>query len=228
MLLAKLRTALKRKGYKIFSRPYELNIVGVRSPSVVPNSFDDFINVFYRDEKGAWVDHTFPATTDPGTYWLRQPMNVDGTAILVEGQYLDTYTIDLHKGQYLALCQRLKTVTVIRDYDRDAVLDFASMNRATGWYGINIHHARFQGTTTTVEKWSGGCQVFASVDHFNFFMQLCERHRQRYGNRFTYSLIDTRAVVRAGRLRALVASAVGLAAICAMALLTEYHNQKNQ
>src|ERR1041385_911582 len=140
-----LRTVLKRKGYKIYDRPNELNIVGVRSPSTTPNSFDDAIFVFYKDENHRWIYRAFPATTDPGTYWLRQPTEQQGTAILAEGQYVDVYQIGLHRGKYTALVQRGGTVTVIRDYDRDAVLDFANGTRVTGWFGINIHHASSQG-----------------------------------------------------------------------------------
>src|SRR6476620_3835870 len=109
-----LRTVLKRKGYEIYQRAYELNIVGVRSPSTIPNKFDDAIFVFYKDANSKWVYEAFPATTDPGTYWLRQPLQPQGTSILVEGQYKDTYQIGLHRGKYTALVERLGAVTVIR------------------------------------------------------------------------------------------------------------------
>ena len=65
---------LKRKGYKIFSRPYELNIVGVRADSTIPDKFDDLIYVFWKDNKNKWIGKAYPATTDPGTYWLKNPM----------------------------------------------------------------------------------------------------------------------------------------------------------
>ncbi len=194
-----VRIAMRRKGYTIYKRPYELNIVGVRSPSTVPNSFDDFILVFYQDKNGRWVNHAYPATTDPGTYWLNQPMMPQGTAILIEGQYKDTYEIGMHRNKYLALVQRLKMVSVWRDYDRDAVLDFNNGVTYTGWFGINIHHASNNGTTKTVEKYSGGCQVFANIEDFNSFMAMCEAHRALYGNVFTYTLIDLRAVQRTSR-----------------------------
>jgi hypothetical protein len=194
-----VRIAMRRRGYTIYKRPYELNIVGVRSPSTVPNSFDDFILVFYQDNNGRWVNHAYPATTDPGTYWLNQPMMPQGTAILIEGQYKDTYEIGMHRNKYLALVQRLKMVSVWRDYDRDAVLDFNNGTTYTGWFGINIHHASSNGTTKTVDKYSGGCQVFANIEDFNSFMAMCEAHRALYGNVFTYTLIDLRAVQRTTR-----------------------------
>lgn len=190
-----LLDALVKKGYKAFLRPFELNIVGVRSDSTKPNSFDDSIYVFYRNREGALVSRHFPATTDPGTYWLQNPMNPQGTAILKQGQYIGTYAIGMHRGKYKALVQQ-RPVTVLRDYDRNATLDFLNGKEDTGLFGINIHHAAEEGTTKTVDRYSAGCQVFANINDFNQFMQLCERHRLLYGNEFTYALLDERVVNR--------------------------------
>ncbi len=194
MLLAIQNTMLS-KAYKIYSRPFELNIVGVRANSTIPNSFDDTINVFYKNNSGDWQYHKFPATTDPGTFWLRNLMNPQGTAIVKQGQYIGSHGIGIHRGKYQALTQK-RPLTVIRDYDRDAVLDFNNGKEQTGIFGINIHRASVNGTTKFVEKHSAGCQVFANIDDFNLFMQLAQRHKQLYGNDFTYTLIDERALVR--------------------------------
>ncbi len=123
-------------------------------------------------------------------------MNPQGTAILKAGQYVDVYAIDKHRGKYYALCQRNGKVTVIRDYDRDAVLDFYNGRETTGMYGINIHRANRIGDTYTVDKNSAGCQVFKNANDFGFFMKLCEVHRSLYGNKFTYTLIDKRMEFR--------------------------------
>lgn len=190
-----VQSALQKKSYRIFLRPFELNIVGVRADSVKPNSFDDTIYVFFNNQDGQLVEHRFPATTDPGTYWLNNPMNPKGTAILKEGQYLNAYGLGLHRGKYLALVQK-RPVTVLRDYDRNAVLDFLNGKEDSGLFGINIHRASETGTTRTVDKFSAGCQVFANATEFVLFMSLCERHRNLYGNQFSYTLIDERAVNR--------------------------------
>jgi hypothetical protein len=190
-----VQTTLQKKGYRIFLRPFELNIVGVRADSATPNSFDDHIHVFFNNSEGKLVEHKFKATTDPGTYWLKNPMNPQGTAILKEGQYLNAWAIGLHRGKYLALVQK-RPVTVIRDYDRNAVLDFLNGNPDTGLFGINIHRASENGITKVVDHFSAGCQVFSNVTDFVLFMSLCERHKNLYGNNFTYTLIDERAVNR--------------------------------
>ncbi|MFY8166613.1 MAG: hypothetical protein ACOVJ8_08480 [Sediminibacterium sp.] len=186
---------LRTKGYQVFDRPYELNIVGIRKNDVNANNFDDGIFVFWKDDSGNWVGDYNPATTDPGTYWLKNPMNVDGTAILKEGQYINAYRIGKHKGQYDALVQ-VKPVTVIRDYDRNAVLDFNNGKETTGLYGINIHRSALSGKSQNVDKWSAGCQVFQIGSDFEDFMKRADKHRKLYGNTFTYTLIDERAYSR--------------------------------
>jgi len=195
MLLQKLKAILKHKGFTLFTRPYELNIVGLRSNNTAANRFDDQLHVFYRTNGIKWEYHVFRITTDPGTYWLKNPMQPQGTAILQQGQYKGAYVLGLHRGQYKALVQR-KPVTIIRDYDRNALLDFNNGRKNTGLFGINIHRANASGKTKSIDKYSAGCQVFENAADFARFLALCEKHRSLYGNAFTYSLIDFRAVKR--------------------------------
>lgn len=199
-MINQLIAILKQKNYQVFRKPYYLNIIGIRSSDTQSNRFDDELHVFFKNEHNQWKHYRFSITTDPGTYWLKYPLQVDGTAILKEGQYLNTYRIGLHKGQYKALVQN-KMVTVIRDYDRNAVLDFMNGKESTGYYGINIHRAKITGSTSLVDKWSAGCQVFERSNDFDVFMKLCEKHRLYNGNFFTYTLIDTRMIKRLKRRR---------------------------
>jgi hypothetical protein len=188
-----LISSLQSKGYVLYDKPYQLNIVGVRSDSTEPNKFDDLIYAFWKNEAGQWEGKYFSATTDPGTYYLKNPLSNLGTAILKEGQYVDTYGIGKHKGQYDALTQQ-KPVTVIRDYDRNAILDFNNGREEKGLFGINIHKAG--ANSTEVNTWSAGCQVFQKSADFNDFMDLARKHKEKYGNKFTYTLIDERAYNR--------------------------------
>jgi hypothetical protein len=189
-----LISSLKKKGYVIYDKPNQLNIVGVRNKTTIPNKFDDLIYVFWKNEKNEWVGKYFTSTTDPGTYYLKNPLSKLGTAILKQGQYVDSYAIGKHKGQYDALVQ-VKPVTVIRDYDRNAILDFLNGREEKGLFGINIHKAGKD--SSDVNNWSAGCQVFQKSADFNNFMDLAEKHRKLYGNKFTYTLIDERAYNRA-------------------------------
>lgn len=191
-MLSRIRALLKHKGYDLFTRPYELNIVGLRNKSMKPNRFDDELHVFYKTNPLHWEYHVFNITTDPGTYWLANPMQPQGTAILAEGQNKNAYALGLHRGQYLALVQ-VKPITIMRDYDRNAVLDFYNGKKDRGLFGINIHRANRVGTTKTVDRNSAGCQVFENASDFDVFIKLCEKHRSKYGNQFTYTLIDFRS-----------------------------------
>lgn len=215
------KAILRSKGYKLFQRPFELNIVGFRANSVRANAFDDTIDVFYRDDASNWKYWQFEATTDPGTFWLENPQHPKGTAILSEGQYVDAYGLGLHAGKYEALAQLHKPVTVLRDYDRDAFLDFSNGTRDNGMHGINIHRANANGTTDRIDKHSAGCQVFKHAKDYRAFLAMCKIHRARYGNTFTYTLIDERARKRLSRKRTVFGVALFGLTVAGLSLLGE-------
>jgi hypothetical protein len=183
--------AMLNKNYKVYSRPYELNIVGIRSAVNKPNKFDDVFFIFYKNDKNQIIYKIFPCTTDPGTYWLNYPMNPLGTAAVKAGQYIDAYKIGLHRG-YTAL-QQAGNLKVYRDLDRNDTFDFLEdkVYNASADAGINIHKAG-AGATEDVNKWSAGCQVFKSTKDFDEFMLAAKKHRDLYGNKFTYTLLDER------------------------------------
>lgn len=219
-MLGRIKSILKQNGYMLYTEPYRLNIVGLRNDSIIPNRFDDEIHVFYTKQDGSWNYHIWPATTDPGTFWLNNPVYEQGTAILAQGQYEDSYSIGKHKGVYDALVQT-KPVTVIRDYDRDALLDFYNGEKQTGNFGINIHRAESTGTTKQINKYSAGCQVFQDANDFQQFMVLCEQHRKLYGNSFTYALIDFRSMRRVTIKRVVTALSVSAAMALGWMVFTE-------
>jgi hypothetical protein len=205
-----LLSVLKSKNYVIYDKPYQLNIVGRRTNNTKPNSFDDWMYVFFKNNDGDWEGYKAKITTDAGTYWLLNPSQSKGTALLKEGQYVDTYKIDKHRAKYYALTQRLKPVVVIRDYNRDSVLDFNNGNEDKGMFGINIHKASSKGTQKFIDKYSAGCQVFENADDFDDFMDMAYKHKDLYGNVFTYTLIDQRAYQRGRLKRIVVGSSIGL------------------
>jgi hypothetical protein len=186
---------MRSKNYVIYDKPYQLNIVGVRNAQSQNNKFDDDIFVFYKDDKNNWIEKDYPATTDTGMFYLLNPYSDLGSAMLKEGQYVNAYAQGYHRGQYLALVQ-VEPVTTYRDYDRDAVFDIFT-KETTGKYGINIHKAG--ANSQDVDNWSAGCQVFQKSADFNDFMELTNKHRDLYGNQYTYTLIDERAIMRRKR-----------------------------
>ena len=180
-----------KKGYRFYENGnYNLNIVGVRNFDNFTNEFDDAINLLYK-EGGEWVFRSYSATTDPGESALTDPSNPSGAAILVPGQY-KSYRLDLHKGKYIALCQREGKVDVFRDNNKDEEYNFDPNTIESGYFGINIHRASTRGDTKYINSWSHGCQVFANIDEYYEFISICEKSADRYGNKFTYTLIETR------------------------------------
>ena len=167
---------------------YHLNLFGIRSPNTTANSFDDILGCAYT-ENGLWKVHYWPGTCDPGTYWLENPSRVEGTAILVEGQY-HAWKIGLHGGKYEALTQQAAEVKVYRDADRDNTLEMDPDSIREGYFGINLHRSSTSGESTKVEKWSAGCQVHARLDGFNEMMDLARKQVDKLGiDVFTYTLM---------------------------------------
>lgn len=187
-----IEKAVLQKGYKWFTGVnYDVNIVGIRKDAgnKVTNSFDDQITVSYRDESGNWHFESFAVTTDPGIYWMNNLLNEYGTAILVPGQYRGAYKVGKHQGRYLALVQH-KPVKVYRDDNEDGYYDRRSDKIQTGMFGINIHRASESRTSTQVDKWSAGCQVFANPDNFDRFLEIVQKASKVWGNSFTYTLLE--------------------------------------
>lgn len=183
---------MARKGYAYFKKGnYNLNLIGIRSDqgNKVTNKFDDFLLVLYYVD-GVLHKKIYSITTEPGLYYMKNKLgNPKGTAILVPNQYRATWMIAKHNGKYNALCQR-KPVSVYRDGNKDMVYNLEPKTIDTGLFGINIHRSNPYSTTTNINDFSAGCQVFASPKDFKEFMELCEKQRTLYGNTFTYTLLD--------------------------------------
>lgn len=154
---------LFKKYGKFYTTPYSMNIFGIRNSSKTPNKFDDYIGIVYTDGSNTFVK-MFKATTDPGLYWLNNPMNVGGTAILLPGYYPGLWKVGLHKG--LPALIQAKPCKVIRDSNRDSILDFDSTKTEVGMFGIDCHRANPTIESTEVNKWSAGCQVVANPQKF--------------------------------------------------------------
>ena len=200
-MLPPVLSHIKSLGYQVFtSGDYNLNLFGIRSPDEESGVYNDMLGVAYKVD-GQWRVEYWAATCDPGIYYRENPMNVQGTAILVPGQYRSVYTIDKHGGKYDALCQRNGTVKVWRDADKDAILDH-DVPEAEGYFGINIHASSSRPydedrdrnpDSADVGKWSAGCQVHATTTGFCRMMELCRKQLEEHPSWkpfFTYTLVD--------------------------------------
>ena len=189
MSVGYLQSICEKMGYSFFTKgDYNINIIGIRSPQLKANKFDDTMICAYK-KLGVWKLKEWKITTDAGRYWLKHPMNEKGCALLVPNQYRGVYKIDKHQGRYEALCQRNGEVEVYRDDNKDQILDFNDVTKEWGMFGINIHRSNPNTESSIVEKWSAGCQVFKRVEDYNEFMDICETASYQWGNSFTYTLL---------------------------------------
>lgn len=213
--LDQILKAMQRHNYEVFDgmdptgarRDLDINLFGVRSAGTKPNAFDDWVGAYWFDlARNAWEFHAWSATTDPGLYYLKKPMSVAGTAILVEGQYRSSHQLGLHQGKYMALVQR-GPLKVYRDRDHDDVIDMATDAVQSGIFGINIHRASALRRSTQVDRWSAGCQVLADPGEFDQLIDLCNEAAQIWGPMVSYTLL-TEAQLRATMPRGVASSAI--------------------
>lgn len=181
---------MRGKAYRVFKNPkgHDINLVGIRNSASDANRFDDWINAFYWYD-GAWNHFAFPGTTDPGTFYRQNPLNLRGTAIMKPGQYRRAYKVGKHKG-YKAM-QQIGAITVYRDNNKNDELNTIGTAEHAGLHAVNIHRANRIRASTQVDKWSAGCQVMQDPNHFDFFMTLCSRGADKFGNSFTYTLLES-------------------------------------
>lgn len=185
---------MKSLGFAVFeSGAYNLNLFGIRNKSRQSNEFDDLMGCAYKEEDGGpWLVHFWKATTDPGTYWLANPMRVEGTAILVANrQYRGCWQIRKHRGKYDALCQ-VRPVQVYRDSNKDSILDLVPDSTMEGLFGINLHASSQKHDSPEVNKWSAGCQVHGTAAGFSDMMRLARLQQEHHPNwkSYTYTLLD--------------------------------------
>jgi hypothetical protein len=189
--------AMKKRQYKLYvddQKPFNLNLIGLRNPNGQMNAFDDKMAVIWKYQ-GVWNLKLFTITTEPGRSYLVSAAeggrveNKIGTAILVPGQYESSHRIGTHKG-YPALQQNGKLL-VYRDANHNGKLDYdpKTIREAGAGARINIHRANPDRRSVNVDRWSAGCQVFASPHEFNEFMDLCRKRAEHFGSVFTYTLM---------------------------------------
>jgi hypothetical protein len=153
----------------IDSKKYPVVIVGIRG------YYLDTMGVKGKNDRGIYDDAiilitpnvyaAFNGNTDPSAYRT-------GIANLKEGTYY-AHNFGLHKGQYLALVQRMGAVTVLRDGGKED----------TGYFGINIHRG---GVNTTSSE---GCQTIPT-SQYNSFISLAQSEAKRaFGTKWDKAVI---------------------------------------
>lgn len=185
-----MKKLFEKKGYDFYTKGiYNVNNFGIRI-TTEGKDFNDLIGTVYKEApEGDLICKAYVGTTDPGSYYLKNPMNKLGCAILAPGQYKG-YKIDMHRGKYEALCQRTGTVKVYRDDNRDEVIDLDLDSIKEGMYGINIHKVTHSEMVEDKNKFSAGCQEIMNSGDYHEWMQIQHNAAAQFGNNFTYTLFE--------------------------------------
>jgi hypothetical protein len=186
---------MKDNGYQWYEEDYQLNIVGVTNSEAGPlpnltNLFDDFFTVTYK-VNGETQFHIWPCTTRPGEWYLlgrpnsagtRTKLNEVGTAFMpthkTAVRHPNTYMVRQH-NTYEAVGTQYKKLVSFRDNDWNS--QYNEINQQVASVGLNLHRSSPKGTSTYVNNWSGGCQVFANIGHFMEFMTLAKKCESIWG-----------------------------------------------
>lgn len=126
----------------------------------------------------------FPASVDPGKYYIDHPINPQGCARLKCGLW--AYALGEHH-LFKALVQA-DEVTVDR-LDKNG----KKIREETGWFGINIHSG---GPEYMVGRFSAGCQVIHTsevwkAEWLNFFVPVMAGMELFKQKRVPYLLVDS-------------------------------------
>ncbi len=183
-----IRNLMKKHEHVWFKKPFSVNVVGYRTADTNSNTFNDWMTVSWLDDNGMWFFRRWPITTDPGTYYREHPMNSKGTAVLKCGQYRGMWALGMFKGQYQALLQ-VGPCTVWRDNDKNETIDIDGASEDYGRFGICGHRASASRTSTVVDRWSAGCQVFADPDNFDEFLAIVRYSMRTFGPKVSYTLL---------------------------------------
>jgi hypothetical protein len=180
-MITKTLPELKERFENFCHKWPEFHFIGVRSKEDKPNAFDD-IGYLIIGEK--IID--YPITTNPGVFWLNQPMNVDGAAVMkADQQCIDCYSLGRHKGVHKAWIQT-SPIYFFRDNDRDNKSEEIG-KLIFEMIGANVHRASNDHRSLEINKWSAGCQVFADPVHHNQFIYFSEKSGLK---KFTYTLLN--------------------------------------
>lgn len=158
----------------------KFHLIGIRSKKDLPNQFDDKFYLISGDNC-----YVYTGTTNPGTYWLKNPMQKIGAAVLAVGQHFECWKLGLHRGVYKAWVQA-KPVTVYRDNDKDDKSENNGVSEK-GLFGINVHRASEKWISKLIDRWSAGCQVLNNPAHYSQFIKLSEQSGQKL---FTVTILS--------------------------------------
>ena len=184
----KIKEIMLENGMKVFTAPFDMTLGGIRTKDNKSEAFNDWLFMLYHDEDGNLQGLIEKGTTDAGLYYRKNPLNIDGTAIIQHGvQHRGCYTYmekGGHKGQ--EAFRQTGLMKYWRDADRDQYLDFDG-KEFTSIFNTNGHDMGTVGVN--VGKWSAGCwgSTNTVMDKFYSLAKLQIKHG--HGDKFSFAML---------------------------------------
>lgn len=195
MTYSEIKSLYDKNQYPFDTAPYKINNYGLRNKDLLTvDTWNDIRGVAYVDEFGQEQCLEWKATTKPGLTSLSgQPMNKNGTFILMPGFYKDCWIIGKHnrgkEHEHDALVQRASGVFKgWRDNNKDGKFDFSG-KEFTDVEGLNDHTTR-PNEIKRVGAFSYACQVTWDDKEHLIKMAVCMRGAELYSNIFSYALFQ--------------------------------------
>ena len=192
---AQVKRLYKKKKYKFCTGTYNLNIFGIRDTCFADDTFNDYIGVAYEDSQCKFKVDLYKGSTDPAVHYLRNPLNKNGTIIMLEGQYRGCYKIGIHNrskpvNSYSAL-EQIGAMAYVRDNNKDNVLDIDPSKKITGIFKTNLHRCSKWKIVRYIGLYSAGCQVIQDPKHFDALMDTAKRQVSLgWGDKYSYTLFN--------------------------------------
>ena len=193
-----IREVYEEKNYKFFEGKWDINLIGIRSRSLVVNEFNDRIGYIINDQFKNPSMMFFSGSTKPGLYWLKNKMgSVNGTATLKENQYRQCWVEGDHKGDYWALDQSDRaTFEVYRDNDKDGQFDWNG-KIWTDVQGLELHTTSLINHKTKVGAYSAGCQITQNSAHHFIMKEVIKESIKMVGSKYlSYTLLNESDFIR--------------------------------
>lgn len=167
--------------YNIDRDKYKVIIVGL------PGYYLNSIGESGKNDRGVYDDAGFIVTpdlfaafnfnTDPSSYRKGYGLGeTKGIARVKPGAYY-CWKLDLHKGKYIALCQRRGKITVIRDGIN------GEYEQTSEYLGINNHKG---GINTTA---SLGCWTVPPEQWDEYINTVVDQLKQHYGDKYKEAIV---------------------------------------
>lgn len=207
-LAGRVVRALRDAGHWVNRHPDCLNIVYVEgidadgTPNTdAPNVFNDLRVVLRVNRAGnAEIVASWEATSEPGRYYVMNPLDPHGAARIAFGQY-KAWSVGMHMNgrpsAHEALVQTAP-IKVHRDLDKNFERNGDSVFE--GLFGVNQHWG-FDMPKSDIGRASAGCLVGRTKGGHREFMALCRndpRYVANHSYRFMTAALPADALAAAG------------------------------